>query len=42
MKHHFHGCIDDVRIYDRVLTDADVAALAAMRPEQPGTTIRIH
>lgn len=26
---HFHGAIDDVRIYDRVLTTAEVAALVA-------------
>ncbi len=42
MKHHVDGCIDDVRVYDRVLTAADVAALAAMRPDKPGTTLEIR
>lgn len=42
MMHHLRGSIDDVRVYDRVLTDIDLAALAAMRPEKPGTTIEVR
>jgi len=39
---HLNGCIDDVRVYDRVLTDAEIQALAAMPPSSPGSTIIVR
>jgi len=36
-SHKFDGFIDDGRIYDRVLSSADVAALYAYRPPAPQT-----
>ena len=37
IQHHYQGHMDDVRIYDRVLEDADVDALAAMVPAMTAT-----
>jgi hypothetical protein len=38
-NHHFSGVLDDVRIYNRTLSDGEIAALAA---EVPGGTQRSH
>ena len=40
--HHFNGCLDDVRIYNRTLTNIDIAALAAMQPGKAGMNIKIR
>lgn len=39
--HYFEGSIDEIRVYDRVLTDREVLILATARPEQiiPDTSI---
>jgi ELWxxDGT repeat protein len=38
----FHGAIDDLRVYNRVLTDEDIALLAAQGTPQPTHSGPIH
>jgi hypothetical protein len=44
VQHHFDGLVDEAMVYDRALTDAEVAALARPRADrtgaQPGPALR--